>query len=209
MLVASWQEKTGQKVYNEFGVERGQFLNYLNVKTKSAQRKGGYAPDPESDEKTDLLSNILVVDLAGGKKLPSKKPSTPEDKTDPVDHKMPAGDRSPFSPGEILVMDAMSGTLLVRNEFDDMTAVDKYTATPDQNATPVGPGPRGPGLFGPGPAGYGPPGYGPAGVHGPGGGAPPGYGPAGVHGPGGGAPPGYGGLFGNPQPQRQPQTPRK
>jgi hypothetical protein len=201
MLVALWQDKTGQKVYNEFGVERGQFLNFLNAKTKNAERRGGPAPGPDSDEKTDLLSNVLVVDLAGGKKLPSKKPPPAEEPNlDQFEHKRPGNDRLPFSPGEILVMDA-NGTLLVRNEFDDMTAVDNYTAKPDQGSTPLGPGPRGPGVFGPGPmgpGGFGPAGYGPAG-----------YGPAGTHGPGGAVPPGYGGLFGNPQPQRQPQTPRK
>jgi hypothetical protein len=196
MLVALWQKDTGKKVYNEFGIERGQLLNYANVEVKAAVRKGGPAT-LDSDDKTDMLSNVLVVDLSGGKKLPTKKPVVPDKdkRTDPVGRPLPSEDRMQFSPGEILIMEP-NGTLLVRKEFDDMTAVENFTTQPEM---PVG-GPMGPGGRTPyGPGMYGPGAYGP-GMRGPGG---PGMMGPGMMGPGMMGP-GYGGLFpqGNPQPKK-------
>jgi hypothetical protein len=194
MLLALWKQDTGQKVYNEFAVERGQLLNFADAEVKAVQSRVGIqnaAPD-----KTSLLSNVLVVDMAGGKKLPTTKPKPPpEELTDQFSKKIPGKDkdRACFSPGEILIMEP-DGRLVVRDEYDDMASVEKYAASPDQSM-PVGMPPGGMRVPGGMPPGYGPavgmpPGYGPAG------GMPPGYGPAvGMppgYGPAGGMPPGYG-----------------
>jgi hypothetical protein len=186
MLVALWQRDTGKKVYNEFAVERGQLLNFPEADVIAVQSSQSAVPTTASD-KTALLSNILVVDLAGGKKLPTVKPKTQtEEVTDQFNKKIPAKgkDRAAYSPGDILVMEP-DGTLVVRDEFDDMTSVDSYTEKPEQ----VAPAGR-PGMMpGRGMPGYGPPGGMPG--YGPPGGMP-GYGPpAGM--PGYGPPTGRGG----------------
>ena len=165
---------------------------------------------PAPPDKTSLLSNVLVVDMAGGKKLPTlpgKAPLKPEEKTDQFNKKLPAQgndgkDRAAYSPGEILVMEP-DGTLVVRSEFDDMATVDSYTTTPDQMLPGGVPGgmrgygpPPGMGGYEPGmPVGRGAQGYGPPSMRG---GVP---GMEGGHG-------GYGELFGGPAPKQTP-TPRK
>ncbi|MCC6124098.1 MAG: hypothetical protein IT426_03990 [Pirellulales bacterium] len=212
MIVALWQQNTGKKLYNEFAVERGQVLNFTDAEVKAVQRTQ-YAEPTDTPDNTPLVSDVLVVDLAGGKKLPAVKPKPePAAVTDQFNRRIPDADRMPFSPGEILVMEP-DGTLVVRGEFDDMDRVAGYTSTPNQ-AMPVGmpggmPGHGMPGGFGPGMEGYGPPrmqgGYGPPGMQG--------YGPPGMmrggegfrgEGPMRG---GYGELFGGPG--GAPPAPRK
>jgi hypothetical protein len=192
MLVASWQQDTGMKVYNKFAVERGQLLNFKGAKVEAAQRRTG-GPTLSPDD-TTLHSEVLVVDMSGGKKLPMVKPKQIEYEKDQYDKTLPplGAEKGAVSPGEILVMDP-DGTLVVRNEFDDMAKVDSYISGPTQPApgAPRGPGGAMPGGFG-GPGMMGGPGI----LGGPGHGGTP-----------GGAPPGYGNLFG-PQP-KQPNTPKK
>ncbi len=190
MLIALWQQDTGKKVYNEFAVERGQLLNFPDAEVLAVQTALPAMPSAAAD-KTALLSNVLVVDMAGGKKLPTVKPKPPpEETTDQFNKKLPAKgkDRSAYSPGDILVMEP-DGTLVVRDEFEDMASVEKFSSKPEQSAPGLLPGMRGmPPGYGPGmPPGYGPgmpPGYGP--------GMPPGYGPGMPPGYGPGMPPGYG-----------------
>ena len=187
MLVALWRQDTGLKVYNEFAVERGQLLNFPDADVKAAQSKVGGPMLTGAPDKTSLLSDVLVVDMAGGHKLPTLKPPTTSDATDQYNRHLPA---KGTSPGEILVLEP-NGTLVVRSEFDDMASVDSFTKVP---VIPTGRPGMPPGMHGM--PGYGPPGYGPPGYGSPGYG-PPGYGPPGYGPPGVGIPSPAGGGYGN------------
>jgi hypothetical protein len=188
MIVTLWKQSTGQKVYNEFAVERGQLLNFANAEVEAAKQM--MMPTTTGDaEKADLLSNVVVVDMTGGKKLPIVKPVIPEKRLDQKGNALPGKgkDRDVYSMAEILVMET-DGTLSIRSEIEDIDSIKKLEGE-DTSATPKGGTPGG--GFG-APGGFGTPG---------------GFGAPGGNGPGygrGAPPPGQGG-FGVPQTQPQPQ----
>jgi hypothetical protein len=189
LLVVHFDYRGGDVAFEEFAkVPRGQLLNYSNRTFKGAAgtvmdgyRMGGFARQETEPKKVDYVTDVLLLDVAGGGRFPR--------------------DKSLSEPASLLTLDP-DGKLVVRNEIDDSAEVQQYKLE-EPAAGPAGMpyAPYGPDLgdgkkpkkgSGKMPAGYpGPGGYpgpsGPSGYPGPSG--PSGYpgpsGPSGYPGPSG------------------------
>jgi hypothetical protein len=130
LMMVRFEEKDGVAASEEFvTVQRGQFLNYLGrpaPETGPTGMMGGMGPmgpmggmgpmgptgmpyatgtprrrDEDAPErKVDYITNALLLDVAGGGRLPGR-------------------DRSLVEPGSILLLNA-DGNLVVQNELDDL-----------------------------------------------------------------------------------------
>jgi hypothetical protein len=108
ILATSWLKKNGSEAHKDFSVGRGQVANYLD--------------QPVGDNKVSFRTEMAIVDIRGGEKLPGR------------------ARKALTVPGQILVLEP-DGTLVVRNELDDLPACDALTKT----AAPEEEGPPGPG----------------------------------------------------------------
>jgi hypothetical protein len=186
LLVVHFDYRGGDVAFEEFAkVPRGQLLNYRNRTFASAASTvmdghgmGGFARQETEPKNVDYVTDVLLLDVAGGGRFPR--------------------DKSLSEPASLLTLDP-DGKLVVRNEIDDSAEIQQYK--PEEPA--AGPAgrpypPYGPDLgdgkkpkkgSGKMPAGYPGPSGGPSGYPGPSGG------PSGYPGPSGG-PSGYPGPSG-------------
>jgi len=126
VAIVKWMEETGQDVDKDFRVVRGQQLDYPGTVIREPKRNprdvepeggdllGGRnadATEPEEPEKIDFLTEMLVLDLVGGNRLPGR-------------------DRSMTEPGSILVMEH-DGTLAVLSEAEDKKEYERRTSEPE------------------------------------------------------------------------------
>jgi hypothetical protein len=132
VVLVKWMKDTGQEVYQKFNIDRGQVLNYKN---QDAVVVGGVpsTSGEEDKEKTNLLSDATVLDMAGGGKLSRRDPKLTE-------------------PGVFLVMEMQNNlpVLAVRDEEADMSEVERVTFKPEITRGREGMGPRGGGRYQPG-----------------------------------------------------------
>jgi hypothetical protein len=145
LMLVRFDEKDGASAAEEFTtVQRGQLLNYSNrpfpetglpgtAGGMGRRYAGGTAADQDDEEtkrKVDYLTNALLLDVAGGGRLPGK-------------------DRNLVEPGSILLLDG-DGKLVVRNELDDLPEYrfnkppekEEYAGMPE-GVEPTRPGKRG------------------------------------------------------------------
>lgn len=113
-----WDELRGVDIPHAFTIHRGAVLNSeLNVE---------YAHPVSSTikavEKFDFQSNLIVGDIRGGDELPGSTRT-----------------RRVLSPGEFAFIDA-EGSLIVRNELDDLDLFDRYDFTPRESTSGAGEG---------------------------------------------------------------------
>ncbi|MBN2580134.1 MAG: hypothetical protein JXB10_14180 [Pirellulales bacterium] len=154
IVLVKWMKDTGEKVYyQDESVDRGQVLNYEKVKP-DPYPQGGYASptlQPETKNEANLFSDILVLDISGGQRLPPG-----------------SGRDCVTAPAEVLLMDP-GGGLSIRSELSDLGEVALLTATtpdpmkrgpefPDEERPRYPGGPQGP--YPPGVGPYGAPPYG-------------------------------------------------
>ncbi len=126
VAIVKWMEETGQEVNKDFRVVRGQQLDYPGTVIRERKRsprdleaEGGgllggrntVATEPEEPEKIDFVTDMLVLDLTGGNRLPGR-------------------DRSMTEPGRILVMDH-DGTLFTLSEAKDKKEYERRTSEPE------------------------------------------------------------------------------
>ncbi len=126
VAIVKWMEETGQDVDKDFRVVRGQQLDYPGTVIRERKRNprdmeiegggllGGRNPvaaEPEEPEKIDFVTEMLVLDLTGGNRLPGR-------------------DRSMTEPGRILVME-YDGTLAVLSEAKDKKEYERRTVDPE------------------------------------------------------------------------------
>ncbi len=125
VAVIKWRNETGEEVQRDFRVTRGQLLDYPETEIREPRRprreddggrdvlRGGRPKEPEMEEpdKVDFVTDMLALDLIGGRRLPGR-------------------DRSMTEPGRILVMD-YDGTLRVLSEVEDRTEYERRTVDPE------------------------------------------------------------------------------
>ncbi len=129
IAVVKWREATGEEVHKDFRVTRGQQLDYEDVVIRDPRRRQyGEAPETpptgsllalgeqetpvEEPETVDFVTEMLVLDLKGGIRLPGR-------------------DRSLTEPGRILVMD-YDGTLRMLSEIEDAREFEERTSEPEE-----------------------------------------------------------------------------
>jgi len=135
LMLLRFNEEDGATAAEEFTVQRGQLLDYRGrTFTPPAQpgmmgtMGGGMGPMPgmpmspvgaPRERKVDYLTDSLLLDVAGGGRLPGK-------------------DRSLTEPGSILLLDR-EGKLVVRNELDDVADYNFYKPPEVKEASVAGP----------------------------------------------------------------------
>jgi hypothetical protein len=103
MMLCRFNVDDGVIATKEMDVPRGQLLDY---RQQAPVAGGGRAATDGADEpKIDYLTNSVLLDVVGGGRLPGK-------------------DRSLLEPASVLLLDA-EGALVVRNEIDDLTEIDR------------------------------------------------------------------------------------
>lgn len=134
VAVVKWLDSTGEEMNKDFRVVRGQQLDYpdtvirepkpRNLDMQGAEMLGGArgaaAAVPEEPEKIDFVTEMLVLDLTGGNRLPGR-------------------DRSMTEPGRILIMDHEGG-LAVLSEAKDKKEYDRRTSEPEPSGMEEMPG---------------------------------------------------------------------
>lgn len=147
IMIVKWLETTGTEAYQDFSVRRGAMANFTGMefpprgstrpgeeKTSRPATTGGPASAttaPPSGTLVDYLTDTLIVDMRGGRKLPGR-------------------DRNVTEPGEILVLEP-DGAVRVLSEAEDESEFKqrKQGITPEETTTspaatpatgPVGPG---------------------------------------------------------------------
>ena len=133
LVLLKWIEDTGQEGYSYLpSIERGQVINLIKESfspvVKPDEQSYRQPTDAETVKNTDFITDATVLDMDGGKKLVGK-------------------DRKLTEPREMLfmVVSGKSLTLMVRNELDDMSEVNR-TTEPEPPKAPTGrgnPGTRG------------------------------------------------------------------
>lgn len=128
IAVVKWREATGEEVHKDFRVTRGQQLDYEDVVIRDPRRSryaaaeeipstggllglGEQETPVEEPEEVDFITEMLVLDLKGGIRLPGR-------------------DRSLTEPGRILVMD-YDGTLRMLSEIEDSREFEERTSEPE------------------------------------------------------------------------------
>jgi hypothetical protein len=137
LMVLRFMEEDGYTAAKEITVQRGQLLDYRGEEftppastaatgpmggmgSMAGMPGGSVAPGAAPRErKVDYLTNSLLLDVAGGGRLPGK-------------------DRSLTEPGSILLLDR-EGKLVVRNELDDLADYTFYKP-PEKKEGVAGPG---------------------------------------------------------------------
>jgi hypothetical protein len=139
LMLVRFNEDDGATAAEEISVQRGQWLDYRDKTFKEAAQLGmagpmsytsmgpmpgmpgsGMMPGGTTRErKVDYLTNSLLLDVAGGGRLPGK-------------------DRSLTEPGSVLLLDG-EGKLVVRNEIDDLPDYNFYKP-PEMKQTGVASG---------------------------------------------------------------------
>jgi hypothetical protein len=115
VFLVKWLKDTGQEVYKDFAVDRGQVLNFNNETGTPAPVPG---PESSASQKdvgnTDFITDAVVLDMSGGRKLIGK-------------------DKNMSEPGEILLMfvNNKNTLLMIHSELDDMAEIDRFTYDPE------------------------------------------------------------------------------
>ena len=121
VYLLKWMEKTGQEVYKDFPIERGQVLNFNNEipVPVSGDSNQGRSIDSPSVDKTNFTTDATVLDMDGGKKLIGK-------------------DRNLTEPDELLLMfvQGKSSIIMSRSELDDMSKIQEMTTKPETTTAP-------------------------------------------------------------------------
>ncbi|MEN6407207.1 MAG: hypothetical protein ABFC77_12135 [Thermoguttaceae bacterium] len=106
ILISNWLEKTGNDVFKEFSVVRGQLANFPGVDAKVATSG--------ATEKADLITGSVIVDLRGGQPFLKRRDAQ-------------------TAIGRILVLDA-AGRLSVCDEANDLPLYKQLTTAAKEAA---------------------------------------------------------------------------
>ena len=110
--ILRWLELSGLSgSYHQAGLIRGTILNFPGARIRT--------PGRSSNTQDDLMTNCILVDVAGGDPLPGKERP------------------NPASPGVILVMDEF-GNLVMHDEVAESDEWDKATEQPEKREAPKG-----------------------------------------------------------------------
>jgi hypothetical protein len=139
MMLVRFNMEDGVATSEKFDVSRGQLLDFRNRTGIAVPTRGtGMGGDSDAREKkVDYLTNSLLLDVAGGGRLPGR-------------------DRNLLEPASVLLLDP-EGALVVRNEIDDLSEVElrKQAETRPKGVVAGGAGAM-PGLEPPPPGAKGP-----------------------------------------------------
>jgi hypothetical protein len=129
VVLLTWAQKGGRSGYFSLpNIDHGQVLNFLDKKIDPA---GDESPAPAStdtdDMKADLITDATLLDMDGGKKYTLGK------------------DRKSTVPREMLfmVVNGKSINLMLREELDDMSEINRITTksetapVPDRRGSPI------------------------------------------------------------------------
>jgi hypothetical protein len=119
VVLLTWVKRTGRSGYYPLStVDRGQVLNFSNVKIDPVLETPSPATPDTEDIKSDLISDAVVLDMDGGNRLVGK-------------------DRKLTAPRDLLLMvlNGKTTTLMIRDEMDDSAEVNRVTTKPETGAT--------------------------------------------------------------------------
>ncbi|MCE5304047.1 MAG: hypothetical protein LLF97_13195 [Planctomycetaceae bacterium] len=104
ILISRWLEKSGDEVFKEFTVGRGQVADFSGVEATVTVLG--------TNEKADLVTGSVVVDMRGGQRFGKRRDA-------------------PTSLGQILILNA-AGLLSVHDEADDLSLYKQITTVPKE-----------------------------------------------------------------------------
>jgi hypothetical protein len=120
VVLLTWAQKSGRTGYCAIpNVDHGQVLNVMNEKVVPVTIESPTAaPSDTEDIKADFITDATVLDMDGGKRLTGKGKLT--------------------EPREMLLMvlNGKSITLMLRNELDDISEVNRVTTKPETAVVP-------------------------------------------------------------------------
>jgi hypothetical protein len=129
VILLTWVQKNGRAGYFSLtNVDHGQVLNVMNEKvTPVPVEPSATAPTDTEDIKADFITDTTLLDRDGGKKfIASRKPTVPREML-------------------FMAVNGKSITLMLREELEDMSEINRITTKPETTSSPGG---RGPAIHG-------------------------------------------------------------